>query len=213
MRGESHVVFGLAGAVVIDGIFHLSGSPLIPLIGSHAASADLVAQKAVYYGAAAFGALVPDIDNARSTLGQRLGPISKGIQHYIGHRKLFHSLLGLALTGLVVFGAQFGLGALLLHFGLSGAAQKLDVGLPPQQWLNTGLGLAFIGMLVGYFLHLVADSLTTEGVPWLFPWHLYFGFPPERRWRFKTGTWREPATVICVSVLVVIAVWARVLVV
>jgi hypothetical protein len=50
-------------------------------------------------------------------------------------------------------------------------------------------------------------------VPWLFPWHEYFGLPPERRWRFKTGTWREPATVICVSVLVVIAVWAHVLIV
>ena len=161
---------------MIDGIFHLSGSPLIPPDRLACRERRPRRAKGGVLRRRGVAALVPDIDNARSTLGQRLGPISKGIQHYIGHRKLFHSLLGLALTGLVVFGAQFGLGALLLHFGLSGAAQKLDVGLPPQQWLNTGLGLAFIGMLVGYFLHLVADSLTTEGVPWLFPWHLYFGF-------------------------------------
>ena len=156
---------------------------------------------------------MPDIDNARSTLGKRLGFLSRGIQHFAGHRRLFHSLLGLALTGLVVFAAQLGLGVLLLHFGLADAAHKLDVGLPPQQWLSTGLGLGFIGMLVGYFLHLVADSLTTEGVPWLYPWRMYFGFPPQRKWRFKTGTWREPATVVAVSVLVVLALWAHVLVV
>lgn len=213
MRGESHVVFGLAGAVVIDGIFHLSGSPLIPLIGSHGVTPDLVAQKAVFYGAAAFGSLVPDIDNARSTLGKRLGPISKEIQHAVGHRTIFHSLLGLALTAIVIFGVQFGIGALLLHYGLTDAAHKLDVGLPPQEWLNTGLGLAFVGLLVGYFLHLVADSFTLGGVPWLFPSRVRYGIPPNRHWRFKTGSPWEPVTVITLSVLVVIALWAHVLVV
>ena len=131
------MVFGLAGAVVIDGIFHLSGSPLIPLIGSHAASADSSRKRRCLRRRSLRRARA-NIDNARSTLGKRLGPISKGIQHYFGHRKLLHSLLGMALTGLVVFGAQFGLGALLLHYGL-GAAQKLDVGLPPSSGAAPGL--------------------------------------------------------------------------
>ncbi len=209
MRGESHVVFGLAGAVVIDGIFQLSGPRLLD--PHTAVSADLIAQKAVFYGFAALGSLVPDIDNARSTLGKRLGIISKGIQHFAGHRTIFHSLLGLALTAIVIFGVQFGLGAMLLHFGLTDAAHKLNVGLPPDAFLASGPGLALIGLLVGYFLHLVADSLTEGGVPWLFPSRVRYGFPPNRHWRFKTGTVMEPIIVGLLGVVVIVATWAHVL--
>jgi inner membrane protein len=199
----------LAGAVVIDGIFQLSGPRLLD--PHTAVTADLIAQKAVFYGFAALGALVPDIDNARSTLGKRLGVISKGIQHFAGHRTIFHSLLGLALTAAVIFGAQFGLGAILLHFGLTDAAHKLNVGLPPGAFLASGPGLALIGLLVGYFLHLVADSLTEGGVPWLFPSRVRYGFPPNRHWRFKTGTAMEPIVVILLGVAVIVASWTRLL--
>jgi inner membrane protein len=209
VRGSSHVVFGLAGAVILDGVFQLSGPRLF---GPHTAvTPDLLAEKAIFYGFAAFGALVPDIDNARSTLGRRLGWISRGIQHFAGHRTLFHSLLGLALTGIVIWAAQFGLGFLLLHYGLVDAAHTLNVGLPPDQWVASGAGLGFIGLLVGYFLHLVADSLTEGGVPWLFPSRVRYGFPPDRHWRFKTGTPMEVVTVVALSVIVIVAVWARVL--
>jgi inner membrane protein len=208
VRGSSHVVFGLAGAVVVDGIFQLSGPRLL---APHAAvNADLLAQKAVFYGFAALGSLVPDIDNARSTLGRRLGPISRGIQHVAGHRTIFHSLLGLVLTGVIIWAAQFGLGELLLSLGLPDAAHALNVGVPPSQWAASGAGIGLLGLLVGYFLHLVADSLTEGGVPWLFPSRVRYGFPPNRHWRFKTGTAMEPVVVVTLAVLVVIAVWARV---
>ena len=77
MEGRSHLLVGLTAGVVIDSLFHISGAPLtnatsIPLA--------LLANKAVYYFAVGFGALLPDIDNARSTLGNNLGFISKGIQ-------------------------------------------------------------------------------------------------------------------------------------
>jgi inner membrane protein len=209
VRGESHVVFGLAGAVVIDSIFQFSGPRLFDPHTS--LTSDLMAQKAIFYGFAAFGSLVPDIDNARSTLGQRLGPISKGIQHYAGHRTIFHSLLGLALTAAVIFGLQFGIGAILLYYGLTDAAQKLNVGLPPGQFLASGPGLALVGLLVGYFLHLVADSLTEGGVPWLFPSRVRYGFPPDRHWRFKTGTIMEPIVVVTLSVVVIVVAWAHLL--
>lgn len=209
MRGESHIVFGLAGAVVIDGLFQLSGPRLLD--PHTAVTADLIAQKAVFYGFAALGSLVPDIDNARSTLGKRLGIISRGIQHFAGHRTIFHSLLGLALTAIVIFGAQFGLGAILLHYGLTDAAHKLNVGLPPGAFLASGPGLALIGLLVGYFLHLVADSLTEGGVPWLFPSRVRYGFPPNRHWRFKTGTAMEPIVVVLLVVVVIVAAWTHLL--
>jgi len=214
VRGSSHVVFGLAGAVVVDGVFHLAGFPLTGarLLDPHTAvTADLVAQKLVFYGFAGLGALVPDIDNARSTLGKRLGPISKGIQHVAGHRTIFHSILGLLLTGAVIWLAQFGLGYLLLQLGLPGAAHALNVGVTPNEWVASGAGLGFLGLLVGYFLHLVADSLTEGGVPWLFPSRVRYGFPPDRHWRFKTGTTMEPIVVVTLGVLVIVAAWARVL--
>ncbi len=209
MRGASHVVFGLAGAVVIDSVLRLSGPRLLD---PHTTiTTDLLTQKVIFYGFAAFGSLVPDIDNARSTLGKRLGPISRGIQHVAGHRTIFHSLLGLALTAAVIFGVQFGLGALLLHYGLTDAAHKLDVGLAPGQFLASGPGLALLGLLVGYFLHLVADSLTEGGVPWLFPSRVRYGFPPNRHWRFKTGTTMEPIVVVTLGVAVIVAAWAHLL--
>jgi inner membrane protein len=209
LRGSSHVIFGLAGAVALDSVFHFSGPALI---GAHAApSADQIVEKVVFYGFAALGSLVPDIDNARSTLGQRLGPISKGIQHLAGHRTIFHSLLGLVLTGAVIWGAQFGLGWLLLQAGYVETAHALNVGLPPQDWVASGAGIGFVGLLVGYFLHLVADSLTEGGVPWLYPSRIRFGFPPNRKWRFKNGSVWEPVTLFLVCALVFAGLYFSVL--
>ena len=209
MRGSSHVIFGLAGAIALDSVFHFSGAPLIG--AQTAPAADQIAEKVVFFGFAAIGSLVPDIDNARSTLGQKLGPISKEIQHLAGHRTIFHSLLGLILTAAVIWGAQFGLGWALLQAGYVDTAHALNVGLPPQEWVNTGGGIAFLGLLVGYFLHLVADSLTLGGVPWLYPSRVRFGFPPNRKWRFKNGSVWEPVTLFVVCALVFAGLYFRVL--
>lgn len=206
MRGSSHVVFGLAGAVVLDSLFQFSGPHLIG--GPMPPSADVVAQKLVYYGFAAIGALSPDIDNARSTIGQRAGIISKEIQRHAGHRTLFHSLLGMALVGAFIYGVQYGLGLLFAHFGLYQTAAQLGIQLGGARAVATA-GLAFKAFLCGYFLHLVADSLTLGGVPWLWPNHTRFGFPPKRSWRFKTGTPAEIVVVALVCVLVIAGVFTH----
>jgi inner membrane protein len=209
VRGPSHVVFGLAGAVAIDSFVEWSGPPVFG-VGAHPTTGLLIA-KGVFYAFAALGALTPDIDNARSTLGQKLGVLSRGIQHLAGHRTIFHSLLGLFMMGALVIGVQFGIGELLLRNGYTDAAHLLHVGLPPEAFLASGPGLALLGLLTGYFLHLVADSLTEGGVPWLFPWRERFGFPPNRHWRFKTGSVWEPLTVALVCLLVVAGIYFNVL--
>src|ERR1700737_1749763 len=94
MEGRSHLLVGLAAGVVLDSMVHLSGEPLtmakvVPL--------TLRSNKAVYYFSVGFGALLPDIDNARSTMGRKFGVVSKSIQHIAGHRTVFHSLLGLLI--------------------------------------------------------------------------------------------------------------------
>lgn len=203
MRGPSHVVFGLAGAIVIASATHVAGPSLF---GGAPVTLDLVAEKAIFYGFAALGALTPDIDNARSTLGRRLGPVSRGIQHLAGHRTFFHSILGMVIMGAIVWAAQYGLGLALYHYGLTSTGEALGSGINPAGFLSPGVGIAFAGLMIGYFLHLVADSLTEGGVPWLWPSHARYGFPPDRHWRFKTGTIWEPIIVVIVSVAVVVAV-------
>jgi len=203
VEGRSHVIFGLAGAVVVDSVFHFSG---VPLIGSSfPPSPDQVALKVVYYGFAVLGALAPDIDNARSTIGKRAGFVSKGIQHLAGHRTIFHSLLGLLLVGLFVYFVQYGLGLELYNLGLHQAGSALGVGASQIQ-LGSTTGVAFVALLTGYVLHLVADSLTIGGVPWLYPNPVRIGFPPNRNWRFRTGSIWEPLVVAFVCALVIAGV-------
>ncbi|HEX6541274.1 MAG TPA: metal-dependent hydrolase [Ktedonobacterales bacterium] len=203
MNGSSHVVFGVAGAVAMDSFLHLSGPAIFG--GSTAVTGALVAQKAIFYGFAALGALAPDIDNARSTIGKRAGILSKGIQHFAGHRRLFHSIVGLVLVGAIIWGAQYGIGLALERSGADRATRHLGEVLTGASGFNIaqGLGIAFVAFLVGYFLHLVADSLTIGGVPWLWPSHERFGFPPNHKWRFKSGTWVEKVVVVVVSLLVI----------
>jgi len=149
-----------------------------------------------------FGALLPDIDNARSTLGQKLGPISKEIQHIAGHRTLFHSILGLVLGSLLAIGLQQVVIYLLAQRGFA----------TPALYISES-HLVFIAILFGCIMHIAADALTQGGVPLFWPNRKRFGFPPNPRWRFRTGTWPEFAIVWGFMLLVGIGVWQAYIVV
>jgi inner membrane protein len=207
------VVFGLAGAVVADSLFHLSGPALLgsPLPADPHTTADALVLKGVFYGFAALGALTPDIDNARSTLGKHMGVVSKEFQHLAGHRTFFHSIIGLLVVGAVIFGLQYALGWGLYDLGFQHAGIALGGGSGPAVDRASVRGVALIALLVGYLLHLIADSLTIGGVPWLWPSKVRFGFPPNRHWRFKTGSKVEPVVVVTVSVAVIACLWFGVL--
>src|SRR5213080_4268629 len=103
MEGRSHLLIGLTAGVILDSVVHLTGSPLL---GATGITLGLIVNKAIYYTMVGFGSLLPDIDNARSTLGHRLGWFSKSIQRLAGHRTLFHSLLGLVLGSLIALGLE-----------------------------------------------------------------------------------------------------------
>jgi inner membrane protein len=191
------VVFGVAGAVALDSVLHLSGPALV---GAHTAiTPDQVALKIAFYCFAALGALAPDIDNARSTLGKRLGIISRQIQKHAGHRTIFHSILGLAIVAALGWALQQGIARALLRAGLPHTAEALFA------------NVALEALLVGYGLHIMADGLTLGGVPLLWPWHERFGFPPVRAWRFKSGSAAEPVVVVAVAVAVIMGIFTRVL--
>jgi inner membrane protein len=199
MEGRSHLLIGLTAGVVLDSFVHLSGDPLtmaktVPLI--------LLVKKAVYYFSVGFGALLPDIDNARSTLGHKLGRISKEIQHLAGHRTLFHSILGLVLGSLLAVGLE----QVVIYF------LSVRGFTPPAQFVGAS-HLVFFGVLFGCIMHIAADALTLGGVPLLWPSRKRYGFPPDARWRFRTGTWPEFVIVWSFMILVAICIWQSILVV
>ncbi|HEY0752865.1 MAG TPA: metal-dependent hydrolase [Ktedonobacteraceae bacterium] len=199
MVGKSHLQVGLTAGVIIDSFLHISGPPLI---GTDHISLALVIDKALFYLMVGFGSLLPDIDNARSTLGQKLGWISKGIQHQFGHRRLFHSLLGLLLGSAIALGLQEMTTTLLLSRGFT---------IPASVISNSQI--IFIAVLFGCIMHIAADALTLEGVPLLWPHKKYYGFPPYRPWRFKTGTWPEFVIVWAFTLLVIAGVYYSVFII
>jgi membrane-bound metal-dependent hydrolase YbcI (DUF457 family) len=87
-----------------------------------------------------------------------------------GHRFLTHSVVGV-----ILFGA---------------AAHWLLVFFHPVM-RGVDIGLVLWAYVLGMLSHLVMDSFTKEGVPWLLPIPIKFGFPPLRRLRVTTGKWVE----------------------
>ncbi|MDQ6661475.1 MAG: metal-dependent hydrolase [Chloroflexota bacterium] len=199
MEGRSHLLVGLTAGVVLDSVVHLSGDPLtmakvVPL--------TLIIRKVIFYSMVGFGALLPDIDNARSTMGRKFGWISKQIQHLAGHRTLFHSLLGLLLGSLLAIVLEQVVSFLLASHGYPLSAQFVR-----------GSHLVFFAVLFGCIMHIAADGLTEGGVPLLWPEHKRFGFPPNPHWRFRTGSWVEHVVVWAFMILVGIGIWQSVIVI
>ena len=193
MVGRSHLLVGITAGVVLDSVVHLTGPPLIM---ASSVPPELLVKKAVFYFMVALGSLLPDIDNAHSTLGRKLGWISKEIQHIAGHRALFHSLLGLFLGSLLAIGLEHLVVYLLALRGFT----------LPAQFVGAS-HLVFIAVLFGCIIHIAADGLTEGGVPLFWPNHKRFGFPPDPRWRFRTGDWPEYIIVYSFMILVGIGIW------
>ncbi|MBO0781376.1 MAG: metal-dependent hydrolase [Ktedonobacteraceae bacterium] len=200
MEGRSHLLVGLTAGVVLDSFVHLSGPPLTD--PSTKVTLALLTSKAVYYFSVGFGALLPDIDNARSTLGQKFGFISEQIQHIAGHRTILHSFLGLILGSVLALGLER-----LIIFLLDMRNMQLPASLVE------GSHLVFFAVLFGCVMHIAADALTQGGVPLLWPKKTRYGFPPDADWRFRTGSWPEHVIVWAFMILVTVAVWQQYLVI
>ena len=134
------------------------------------------------------GGVVPDIDQPTAPLWRNLpigGIFGKFFGNLIGgHRFLTHSLLGLAL---------FSYGAKLLLMALHPL-------LP-----HTDTGLVLWAFIIGMITHLIMDSFTKEGVPWLLPIPIKFGFPPLKNLRITTG--KKMETLLVFPGLLALAVW------
>ncbi len=115
------------------------------------------------------GGLAPDIDQSTAELWGRIrggsiwGKLFAPL--FGGHRFISHSILGIFIFGYAV---KFFLGAI---------SSILIVNMDVVWW----------AFMIGFVAHLVMDTFTRDGVPWLFPIPIKFGIPPFRALRIKTG--------------------------
>lgn len=129
------------------------------------------------FGSNFLGGMFPDLDNSTAKIWEQIRGgrvIGKIIPPLLGgHRYITHSLVGMMVVGW------------LLKLGLNYLGQIILVDMTMVWW----------GFMLGMLSHLVADSLTKEGVMWLFPIPWRLGFPPFKGMRIKTGGMIEKAIV------------------
>lgn len=134
------------------------------------------------------GGIAPDIDQPTAPLWRNL-PVGHFLGRVIdkgfgGHRFLTHSLLGVALFSFL-------------------AKALLTFLQPVMSHVNSGY--VWWAFLIGMLSHLVMDTFTKEGVPWLLPLPWKLGLPPLRRLRLTTGQAAE--TLLVFPLLLVIDIW------
>ncbi len=134
------------------------------------------------------GGIAPDMDQPTAPFWRNL-PIGNMFGKLFarllgGHRFLSHSLLGVAFFGFLT--------KLFLEF-LQPIMPKVDI------------QIVWYAFLVGMLSHLIMDTLTKEGVPWLLPVPLKFGIPPIRRLRITTG--KKMETLFVLPVLLITDIW------
>jgi inner membrane protein len=124
------------------------------------------------------GGITPDIDQPTAPFWRNL-PIGRYVGKTFdkflgGHRFLSHSIVGA-----ILFISAF-------HY-------ILNVLKPSFPHLN--MDVIWWAFIIGYVSHLVMDTFTTEGVPWLLPIPVKFGIPPIKAFRVQTGGLIERFTI------------------
>lgn len=116
------------------------------------------------------GGIAPDIDQPTAPFWRNLpiaGLLGRTMGRLLGgHRFLTHSLVGAWILGW------------LAHWLL----QFLQPIMP-----HVDSNVVWWAFMIGVISHLIMDSFTKEGVPWLLPLPIKFGLPPLRALRITTG--------------------------
>jgi inner membrane protein len=136
------------------------------------------------------GGVTPDIDQPTAPLWKNL-PVGKYVGKLFdkmsgGHRFLTHSLIGVALISYLVY--------LLLSF------------LHPIM-ISVNVTIVWWAFFIGIMSHLIMDTLTKEGVPWLLPIPIKFGFPPIKALRITTDHWVENWIVFPLLLIILVALY------
>ncbi len=180
MLGRDHALTGAVGFMALAPVLH-HAIPALPTTPVQLGIGGVVA--------AAF-ALFPDIDEPGSTVSRKLGPLSRAVSEATnklagGHRQATHSILFAVavffltrlagahpLAEAVVVGCSFLLVLrMLLPKALRHLVGPLMVGLAglSSWWVfaHAAGGWLPLAAAGGVVLHMVGDTITVEGVPWL----------------------------------------------
>ena len=121
---------------------HINGGILVGLYVNLQMTNNIpIISTGVFLGGALVGSLLPDIDHKNSYIGKKAKTVSKAINKFAGHRKLFHAPLMY----------------LLLY--------SISIGMINDKLLLVGVKGLFLGILS----HLLLDSFTIGGLPWFYP--------------------------------------------
>lgn len=176
MKARTHDLAAVIGLGVV-----VIAQPTLPTMSLATVIAALLANQ--------LGGIAPDIDQPTAPFWRNLpiaGLFGKVVGKLLGgHRFLTHSLVGVALMGFLV--------NLLLT--------ALHPIMPSVQ-----MDIVWWAFIIGMLSHLIMDSFTKEGVPWLLPIPVKFGIPPLKRLRITTGTWSENFVVFPLLILVAIGI-------
>lgn len=180
MLGRHHILVGCAGLLAAQSL--TAGTTHQFIHDTYHSHWDVpVPASVVLLTCSAFGALLPDLDHRHSLLNMPFRDrLFPSPARLLHHRGATHSLLAWVL--------------------LSSPVVVLDPFTPLYAML--------LATSLGYVLHLLADSLTTAGIPAL--WPLYtrsIGIPPIRRLRFSTGSAREYMLVGAILGGTVVLLW------
>src|SRR3989338_10112746 len=123
------------------------------------------------------GGLTPDIDQPTADLWRKFpagSVIGRIFYPFLGgHRNISHSIVG------------------ILFFAWCSKLLLLKIG----QVLLVDMNVVWTAFMIGFVTHLIMDTFTQEGVPWLFPVPFKFGFPPLKFLRVKTASFMEKSVV------------------
>ena len=220
MMGPSHAA---AGAL----LWSVAAIPVTARLDIELTPATAVAGAFVAAGAG----MLPDMDTPSSTVSRSFGPASQILARGIGilsggHRHATHSILFVLATGVLTYAAVQAFGhnaALAIVFFLLGLAAR-GFNLAPsastiQGWITTTTTAAVLTIIaalivppefwvalpyivaVGCFSHLLADAITPQGVPILWPLKSRLALPLLTR----TGTTLE--TKLLMPAMLVGSIW------
>ncbi len=154
MTAPNHII----GGIVITGLF-----------GSFLNLNILLSP--IYIASTIVGALIPDIDYTKSTIGKIFRPISKYLNRRFGHRTITHSLIAM-------FGSFLLFAIIESTFFDRTTTSKI--------------------YLLGFFSHLVLDMMTVQGVPLFYPFlRNPCVLPGNPNARFKTGNLHSETLIFC----------------
>ncbi len=178
MIARTHDLAAITGLIAVWAVV----APLPPLSLATIIAAFLANQ---------LGGIAPDIDQPTAPFWRNL-PIGKFFGRFFGrilggHRFLTHSLIGVALMGFIV--------------------NWLLVIIHPIM-PSVQIEYVWWAFMIGMVSHLIMDSFTKEGVPWLLPIPVKFGFPPLRRLRITTGKLGENFIVLPLLVVALVLLCA-----